>query len=113
MCRDTSRPLPSSAPPSTSSCHGPHDLSSPRSRAAWCAQTLPLTCSLTGRPGQLLTGLLLDDSVCNARRHFSVLAEFHGERRASLAHRTHGGRVAKHLRQRHLGGDRLARGTFL
>src|SRR5438034_9520013 len=96
MSRRRSRPSPSSAPPSTSSSHGPRDQSSPRSLAACYARISLWTwrSSSTAR-------LLLDDSVRDVRRHFHVLGELHGEGGAALAHGAHGGRVAEHLRRNH------------
>src|SRR6185437_1891288 len=56
----------------------------------------------------VLRRLFLDDNFGDVRRNLGVLRELHGEGRAALAHRAHRRRVAEHLRQRHVGGDRLA-----
>src|SRR5262249_34449680 len=52
--------------------------------------------------------LMLNNRVGDIRRHFDVLGKFHRERRAALAHRAHGRRVAEHLGERYVAGDDLA-----
>src|SRR6266702_8212058 len=105
-----SRPSPSSAPPSASSCRDPRVQSSPRSRAACCVRT-----SLSTWPGILgifsvnTWQLLLDDRVSNVGRHFHVLFEFHGEGRTTLTHGTNRGGITKHFGQGHFAGDDFAR----
>src|SRR5215831_8207046 len=49
------------------------------------------------------------DDIRHILRYFNVLIELHSISRATLAHRSHCGRVLKHFCQRHFSGHYLAR----
>src|SRR5665647_2608480 len=65
------------------------------------------------RPASALVGLflvglgLLDDLLRQVRRDFFVAQDLHGVVAAPAGHRREIGRVAQHLGQRHVGGDRV------
>src|SRR6185369_4707593 len=65
-------PTPSSAPPSTSSCHGPRDQWSPHCNAAWCVRisAWPFDCSLFPLSSAKICGpVLLNRNECPVNRH--------------------------------------------